>query len=171
MNTPLCQFCLKSGILCPKCQENLRLGKIDDLDIKIARLLLKLEKKYSSLGDITFHKAYSANDLIAIVVDRGNLPILLGYGGKIIRELSEKTGKKIRILEKEGGRRKFLEDLFAPINIVTINTIWLPDGSTETRVILAGHPRRLPADVETLKTLAWKIRKMTLRIGFEREAI
>lgn len=168
MKTPLCNFCLKSGILCPKCQEKIRLGEIDETDVQVARLLLKLEERYPPLQKISFHKAHKVKGILALVVGQGDLPHLLGHGGKIVRDIHEKTGKKVRILEKGGDTRKFLEDLFAPVSIITINTIWLPDGSTETRVVLSGHHRRLPAAVETLKELAKRIQGISLRIEFRK---
>ncbi|MDH7563751.1 MAG: hypothetical protein QHH24_02550 [Candidatus Bathyarchaeota archaeon] len=102
---------------------------------------------------------------MAIVVGPGDVPRLLGYGGKIIRAISEETGKSVRVLEFGVDDRRFLEDLFAPLNIVTINTIWLPDGSTETRVILRRRRgSQLPFDLKTLKEIASKIRNITLRV-------
>jgi hypothetical protein len=61
-----------------------------------------------------------------------------------------------------------LEDLFVPLRILTINTIWLPDGTTETRVILKRRRRRGPIDVEALKKIAQKVRGITLRVEFSR---
>jgi len=165
----LCNFCLKSGILCSKCQGKLKSGEVSETDFNIARLLLSLEEKYPSLQDVHFHKAVEANDVLAILVKRGDVPRLLGYGGKIIKALGEKTGKTIRVLEYGVDDRKFLEDLFVPLSILTINTIWLPDRTTETRVILRrrGH-QRIPIDVKALKEIAQKIRGMTLRVEFSR---
>jgi len=163
----LCNFCLKSGILCSKCQRKLKSGEVSEVDLEIARLLLSLEDRYPSLQDVYFHKAVEANGVLAVVVKRGDMPHLLGYGGKILKALGEKTGKKIRILEQEVDDRKFLEDLFAPLSILTINTIWLPDGTTETRVILRKRGRRwAPINVEALKEIAQKVRGITLRVEF-----
>jgi transcription antitermination factor NusA-like protein len=163
----LCSFCLKSGILCQKCSTKLKSGEVSELDLKIARSLLSLEEKYPSLQNVYFHKAIEADRTLAIVVGPGDVPRLLGYGAKIIKSLSEETGKNIRVLESGGDDRKFLEDLFAPLSIVAINTIWLPDGSTETRVILK---RRRGAhsffDVKALKEIASKARNITLRVEF-----
>jgi len=163
----LCNFCLKSGILCPKCQWKLRSGEVSEVDLKIASLILSLEEKYPSLQDVYFHKAVEANGVLAVLVKRGDMPHLLGYGGKIIKALGEKTGKTIRILEYGVDDRKFLEDLFAPLSILTINTIWLPDGTTETRVILRRRGRRQPPiNVKALKEIARKVRGITLRVEF-----
>jgi len=163
----LCNFCLKSGILCPKCQGKLKSGEVSEVDLKIARLLLSLQDTYPSLQDVYFHKAVEANGVLAVLVKRGDMPRLLSYGGKIIKALGEKTEKTIRVLEYGGDDRKFLEDLFAPLSILTINTIWLPDGTTETRVILRKRGRRRPPiNVKALKEIARKVRGITLRVEF-----
>ncbi|MEM1539183.1 MAG: hypothetical protein QXW82_00425 [Candidatus Bathyarchaeia archaeon] len=167
MKTALCSFCLRSGILCQKCLDKVNSGEVTDLDLKIARLLLSMEETYPSLQNVYFYKAVDAGETLAIIVGKGDVPRLLGYGGKIIKTIGEKTGKTIRVLEHGADDRKFLEDLFAPLSIVTVNTIWLPDGSTETRVILRRKgSKQLPFDVKALKEIARKVRNMTLRVEF-----
>ncbi len=167
MKTQLCNFCLKSGILCSKCQSRVKSGQVSDVYLKIARLLLSLEGKYPPLQDVYFHEAVEANGVLALIVGRGDVARLLGYGGKIIRAINEKTGKTIRLLEHGVETRKFLEDLFAPLPIVTINTIWLPDGTTETRVILRKRGRRPPPiNVKAIKEIAKRVRNMVLRVEF-----
>jgi transcription antitermination factor NusA-like protein len=158
---------LKSGILCQKCSARLKSGEISEQDLKIARLLLSLEEKYPPLQNVYFHRAVEVGKTLGIIVGSGDVPRLLGYGGRIIKALGKETGKNIRILEDGVDDRKFLEDLFAPLSIVTINTIWLPDGSTETRAVLR---KRLgtqpPFDVKALKEIAQKIRNLSLRVEF-----
>jgi transcription antitermination factor NusA-like protein len=167
VKTELCSFCLKSGILCQKCLAKVKSGEITELDLKIARLLLSLEEKYPSLQNVYFHKAVDADKTLAVIVGPGDVPRLLGYGGKIIKTLGEEVGRKVRVLEYGVDDRKFLEDLFAPLSIVTINTIWLPDGTTETRVILKKRRgSQPPFDVKALKEIARKVRNMTLRVEF-----
>ena len=169
MKTPLCDFCLKSGVLCPRCQEKVRLGEISETDIKVAKTLLSLQDRYPSLQKTSFFKAYEADKVLAIIVGPGDLPHLLGYGGKILRDITQETNRNVRILERGGDIRKFIEDLLAPASIVSLNTIWLPDGSTETKVIIADHSRRLSIDAETLKELASKVYGVTIRVEFERQ--
>lgn len=165
MKTELCSFCLKSGILCQKCSAKVKAGEISNLDLKIARLLLSLEEKYPSLQNICFYKAVDVEKTLAIIVGHGDVPRLLGYNGKIMKAIGDETGKNIKVLEYGVDDRKFLEDLFMPFSILTINTIWLPDGTTETRVILKRkRGSQLPYDVKALKEIASKVRKMSLRV-------
>jgi transcription antitermination factor NusA-like protein len=165
MKTELCSFCLKSGILCQKCSAKVKAGEITDLDLKIARLLLSLEEKYPTLQTLCFYKAVDVEKTLAIIVGHGDVPKLLGYSGKIVKAISDETNKNVKVLEYGVDDRKFLEDLFIPFSILTINTIWLPDGTTETRVILKRkRGTQLPFDLKALKEIASKVRKMSLRV-------
>ncbi len=167
MKSTLCNFCLKSGILCMKCQTKLKSGKISETDLKIARLLLSLEEKHPQLQNVYFHKAVETDGILAIIVGQGDIARLLSVGGRIIREIGDLTGKQIRLLEHEVDDRKFLEALFVPYTIMTINTIWLPDGTTETRVILKRRGRRTPTlNTRALKEIAKDVRGITLRVEF-----
>jgi len=150
-----------------KCQAKLESGKISETDLKIARLLLSLEEKHPQLQNVYFHKAVETDGVLAIIMGQGDIAKLLSVGGRIIREMQDLTGKQIRLLEHEVDDRKFLEDLFAPYSIMTINTIWLPDGSTETRVILKRRGRRTPTlNTRALKEIAREVRGITLRVEF-----
>ncbi len=165
MKTELCSFCLKSGILCQKCSAKVKTGEISDMDLKVARLLLSLEEKYPTLQNVCFYKAVDVEKTLALIVGHGDVPKILGYSGKIIKAIGDETGKNVKVLEYGVDDRKFLEDLFIPFSILTINTIWIPDGTTETRVILKRkRGTQLPFDLKALKEIAFKVRKMSLRV-------
>lgn len=167
VKTVLCSFCLKSGILCQKCSARVKSGEISEQDLRLARLLLSMEAKYPSLQNVSFQRAVEAGRTLALIVGAGDVSRILGYGGKIVKTLSEETGMNVRVLEGGVSDRKFLEDLFAPLSILTINTIWLPDGTTETRVILRKRRGVGPHfDIGALKEIAGKIRNITLRVEF-----
>jgi transcription antitermination factor NusA-like protein len=165
MKTELCSFCLKSGMLCQKCSAKVKAGEISEVDLKIARLLLSLEDKYPSLQNVCFYKAVDVDKTLAIIVGHGDVPKILGYSGKIVKAIGDETGKNVKVLENGVDDRKFLEDLFIPFSILTINTIWIPDGTTETRVILKRkRGAQMPYDLKALKEIASKVRKMSLRV-------
>jgi len=169
VKTILDAFCVKSGILCRKCQEKIEKGQITDLDLKIIRLLTDLEKENPALQDVTYHKAVEAENNVVVLVDRRDMGKILSGGAKTVHAISDSLGKRVKILSYGGDDRQFLEDLFSPLSILTLNTIWIPDGSTETKAILSGRqPRRMPVDLEMVKGLAKEIRNMSLRIEFER---
>ncbi|MEM1989574.1 MAG: hypothetical protein QW782_02930 [Candidatus Bathyarchaeia archaeon] len=167
MKAELCQFCLRSGILCPKCRAKIEKGEVTQRDLEIARLLISIENEYPLLQDVYFRGTIEADNILAILVRRGDATKILSYGGKIIKFLESKTGKDIRILEYNAGERKFIEDLFAPLPVLAINKIWLPDGSIETRVILKGKDRRRSSlNINAMKEIARRVKGLTLRIEF-----
>jgi transcription antitermination factor NusA-like protein len=158
---------MRSGMLCPKCQKKVKKGEVTNLDLEIGRLLMSMEDEYPPLQDVYFYKAVEADGVLAIFVGQGDIARILSYGGKIVKFLEKKTRKSVRVLEAKSEERKFLEDLFAPMSILTINRIWLPDGTTETRVILRGRERRRTTKyINALKEIAAQAQGLTLRIEF-----
>jgi transcription antitermination factor NusA-like protein len=170
VKTILDAFCVKSGILCRRCEEKLQKGLITQLDLKVIQRMVELEKDHPVLEEVTYHRSVEAADMMAVLVDKKDMPRLLGGGAKVVRELSESFGKRVKLISFGGDDRAFLEDLFSPLAILTINTIWIPDGSTETKVILTGRrPKKMPIDLEMVHTIAKDLKGMTLRVEFERE--
>ncbi|MFQ5761514.1 MAG: hypothetical protein ACE5PO_00630 [Candidatus Bathyarchaeia archaeon] len=169
MLSKVCAVDLRSGILCPKCEEKLRLGEVSKLDIEVAKTLMEMEPRYTAVQNLYLHKCVEAGDVLAILVNRGDVSKILGYGGKILKEISEKTGwRKIRVIAYNEHLRRFVEDLLAPAHVLTINTIWIPDGSKETKAIIPrSDMKKLPANPTVLKELAKNIQGISLRIEFE----
>jgi transcription antitermination factor NusA-like protein len=160
---------VKSGILCRRCEEKLEKGQITELDLKVIQRMVELEKEYPVLQEVTYHRSVEADGMMAVLVDRRDVPRLLGGGAKVVKDLGETFGKRVKLISYGGDDREFLEDLFSPLSILTINTIWIPDGSTETKVILTGRqPRKMPVDLDKVKMVASQLKGMTLRIEFER---
>lgn len=94
VKTILDAFCVKSGILCRQCEEKVRKGQITKLDLEVIKTLAEFEGKYPVLKDVFFHKAKETGDTLAILVNKKDMGKILSYGGKIIRELSDRTGKR-----------------------------------------------------------------------------
>lgn len=168
VKTILDAFCVKSGILCRRCEEKLEKGQVTELDLKVIQKMVELEKQNPVLEDVTYHRAIEADDMMAVLVDKKDMPKLLGGGAKVVRELAETFGKRVKLISYGGDDRDFLEDLFSPLSILTINTVWIPDGSTETKVILTGRqPRKMPVDLDKVRKIAQELKGMTLRVEFE----
>ena len=169
VKTILDAFCVKSGILCRRCEEKVEKGQVTELDLKVIQRIVELEKDNPILQDVTYHRAVEADGVMAVLVDKKDMPKLLGGGAKIVKDLGETFGKRVKLISYGGDDRDFLEDLFSPLSILTINTVWIPDGTQETKVILTGRePRRMPVDLEKVRKIAQELKGMTLRVEFER---
>ncbi|MHA1581966.1 MAG: transcription elongation factor NusA [Candidatus Baldrarchaeia archaeon] len=168
MKTPLCTFCLKSGILCPKCQEKVEKGEVSELDIKIAKELLELESRFPALKDVEFKKSIEIGPLIIILVGEKDVSSVIGPNGKIVKILSGKLNKKIRVVGFSSDIRKTIQDLLAPAEVLGVNIVWLPDGSYEKKVrVRRSDVKRLPADVKTLENAIQCLLNERFRIVLE----
>ena len=70
-----------------------------------------------------------------------------------------------------GSDRKFLEDIFFPARVLTVNTVFLPDGEKKTKVIVpAKRSERRIGDFDKLRVAVKQARGIELLVETEREA-
>jgi transcription antitermination factor NusA-like protein len=155
-------------MLCSKCQEKVSSGEVNDLYMGVAQFLLDIESQYPSLQKARLNKVVEAGGYLVLVVGRGDRARFIDSTGKLARDLGDRFGKRVLVIEEGVNDRGFLEDLFANQHIVTINIIWLPDGSTETRVVLRsrGSRRLSKKRMRALTDIAKKVRNMDLRVEY-----
>jgi len=87
----------------------------------------------------------------------------------VFRRLEKELAKKIWVVEADATDRQMLEDIFFPVKILMVNTIWLPDGSKLTKVIIPGRKtKKFPLDLEKLQNIVKIVRGIDLIIEFEK---
>lgn len=167
MQLQLCEFCLKSGMLCSKCQAKIDSGEVSNEYMEVAKKLLEKEGEYQFLQKSSLDNVFEAGGYLVLVVGKGD-SAKFNNAPRLMRELGDEFNKRILVLENGTKDRQFLEDLFVNQHIITINIIWLPDGTTETRVVLQGRgTRRLSKKrLQALSTVAKKVRNMDLRVEY-----
>jgi transcription antitermination factor NusA-like protein len=155
-------------MLCNKCTEKVRTGIVDDLYMKVAQYLLKVENQNPQIQRARLQKVADVGGFLVILVGRGDRKKFLGDSGRLSRDIGDEFNRRVLIIEEGVNDRGFLEDLFTGQRIVTINIIWLPDGTTETRVVLQGRrARRLSKKrLRALSEIAKRIRNMDLRVEY-----
>ena len=132
--------------------------------MKLARLTDKLPE----LEKITLVRGHEVNGDFVLVLGGGNLNAVR-KDTSFLERLSGELGRRTWTVEGDTSDRKMLEDLFFPIRILTVNVIWLPDGSKLTKVIVPGRrTSELPIDIEGIKEVVKKIRGIELLVEFER---
>ena len=165
MQIQLCEFCLKSGMLCSKCQTKVNSGEVSKKYMDVAKKLLSMENQYQILHKVRLDNVIDVGGFLVLVVGKGDGMRINTYP-KLTRDLSDAFNKRVLVIESGVKDRKFLEDLFASQHIVTINIIWLPDGSTETRVVLQGRGARKlrKKRLQALSKVAKEVRNMDIRV-------
>jgi len=138
---PLDRICVKSGILCPRCQKLVDSGIVNEYEIPVMKHLIELEEtKYKELRQGQYHKAYKSNDIMVIVVEGiGNSKVL----DKASKELSHSLGLRVKIVEKTSDLRRLIEQIISPATLLGVNTLWLPDGSELMVVRVSKRDQRI----------------------------
>lgn len=127
MQTPICEVCLKSDMLCSACQGRLETNKITKTEIDVSRFIYTLSNKVKSLGDVKIEKVIDSNSLI-IIAKKGDAAKLVGKGGSVVKALAKQFGKSIKIIEQSGNFKEFMINLLSPVNITGVNILYTPSG-------------------------------------------
>ncbi len=172
---PLDYVCVKSGVLCPRCQGLIDSGAVDEREVPIMKALIELEESEGMqiLKKATYYKAYFVdNDMVIIVMDLGvgtSVPVFSRYAREIEQKLREKLGMKVKIIPKASDVRGLATHLLYPARVLGVNTLWLPDGSIEYVVrITRRDERRLGKAKEVYERILTEIlgKRTHIRSGY-----
>ena len=170
LRIPICAFDAKTGILCAKCQAKLDAGQITEADIQVSRALVKLAEKVADVNKMTLLRSFAVEGNYILEVEQADASIFRSKP-EIKQKLEEQLKGRVWVIAASNSERRFLEDLFYPIRLLTVNTVWLPDGSKLTKAIIPGRRvERLNSEIELLKRVVKLMKGIELMVEFEREA-
>ena len=143
MKTPICTFDAKTGILCAKCETKLRLGHLTHADIEGAMKITKIAEHNQDVNKFTMISASKVDDDFILIL-RGSDIIVLRTNTSLSKKFEDEFQSKVWFVEAEATDRRFIENLFFPAKVLTVNLIWLPDGNKLTKAIVTdGNPSEL----------------------------
>lgn len=167
MKTPICSFDAKTGTLCSKCEDKLRSGHLTQADVECAVKLVKIAERDQEINKFTMINAYHVNGDIVLVLQRSDLSVLRS-NVELSRKIEQQFENKVWFVEAEATDKRFLENLFFPARILTINLIWLPDGSKLTKVIVAAKDGQVSGiNVEQIQKITKTVKNIDLLVDFE----
>lgn len=167
MKTPICSFDAKTGTLCSKCEDKLQSGHLTQADVECAVKLVKIAERDQEINKFTMINAYHVNEDIVLVLQRSDLSALRS-NVELSRKIQQQFRSKVWFVEAEATDKRFLENLFFPARILTINLIWLPDGNKLTKVIVAAKNAQVSGiDVEQIQKITKTVRNIELLVDFE----
>lgn len=161
--TPICNFCAKTGVLCKKCEQKLRKGKITEVEVTVSKAFAKAEQKYPKLlQNVTLDRAHSLNSSIVLLTRNGKNLI---ENEELKYTIESEIRKPIEIVERKADTRKTFTEFFAPLDIVEIDQIFVPpEGDVELKITLKGDPELLRFPLDQLKQIAQLISKNPVRL-------
>lgn len=164
MKTPICTFDAKTGILCAKCETKLRLGHLTHADIEGAMKITKIAEHNQDVNKFTMISAAKVDDDFILIL-RGSDIIVLRTNTSLSKKFEDEFQSKVWFVEAEATDRRFIENLFFPAKVLTVNLIWLPDGNKLTKaIVIDGNHSELESNVEKIKKIAKEIRNIELLV-------
>lgn len=168
MKLPICSFDAKVGVLCPKCEAKVQSGELTKTDVDVSFALAKLSGKQPILDRITLKRAYTIDGETVLLLGQGDTS-LLRSNPKVMQAIQEALGRRVWTTEADSDDRRFLESLLFPARVMTMNTIFVPDGSRIMKVIIPGRMTpKFPVDLEKVKSIVRETRGIDLVVRFER---
>jgi transcription antitermination factor NusA-like protein len=167
LKTPICTFDAKTGILCNMCETKLESGQITQSDVESSIVLSRLAQKNSNINKMTLVSAKEIENEHILILKSSDLR-LIRSNDDLSDIINKAFQKHIWIIESDSNDRRFLDNLFHPIKLESVNFVWLPDGSKLTRVVLQKNSKG--ADemrLDTIKKISMAVRHIDLIIEFD----
>ncbi len=167
METPLCEICLKSDILCAGCEAKLKEGKISQLDVKLSKALYTLSKKFKALKNVTFIRAIEMENQIIVIVKKGDAGKVIGKNGVVVKELTRRFNRRLRVVEYKEPLREFLQDVLFPVPLLGINIIYTPEGKKYKVRISKKDASKFSIDANEIKNLVENLTSLPTEVALE----
>ena len=170
MKTPICTFDAKTAILCAKCETKLRSGQLTDADIEGAIKITKLAEGNHDISKFSMSSATKVDDDFIIALSGADIGTIRS-NPTLLKKFEDEFQRKVWFVEADVSYKRFIENLFFPIKVIAVNTIWLPDGSKLTKVIISASDKieaqQQHLNIEKVKQIAKKIKNIELLVEFE----
>jgi transcription antitermination factor NusA-like protein len=167
---PICNFDAKTGILCGNCESRLQRGEITGADVEASKTVVHLADKFPELARSTLKRAFEAGGSYVLEFEPADIAAMRA-NPLVHTEIESALKGRVWIVGSGATERKFLEDVFFPAKVLTVNTVWLPDGGKKTKVIVpAKRSERRIGDFDKLREAVKKARGIELLVETEREA-
>ena len=132
--------------------------------MKLSKLLDKIPELAKT---ILIHGIDVGGDMV-LVMDKGGHDIFR-KNYSLFKKLEKELKSNLWIVDGKVSNRQILEDIFYPVKILTVNVVWLPDGSKLTKVIVPGKKtKRFPLNLNKVKNVVKAIKGIELLVEFER---
>ena len=167
MKIPICTFDAKTGILCAKCESKLKLGQLKQADVEGAIKLTKLADRNQDVNKFTMIGGAKVDGDFVLILRSSDISALRSNTTLPIK-FEHEFQSKVWFVEAEATDKRFIENLFFPMKVLTVNLIWLPDGSKLTRVQIASKSNNSESKdtIEKIKKIAKEIRNIELLVEF-----
>lgn len=158
---PICEFDARTGMLCARCQKKKRKGKITDVDIRASKSLVTLSQRFPQLQATELRKAVRVDEVFILGVTQKSLPIF--QDGSLILALEKDLAATVKPVTLASDYRIVLSSLFAPLEVLGVDKVFVPDGSQELKVRLKGEVGESTPSIDLLCRMASALLNYNIR--------
>lgn len=170
MNLPICIFDAKNALLCPRCEAKLEDGSLTRTDVDASIKLARLAKTNQEVEDFVLSSCREIEGNLVITLAKKDI-VAIRQSRTLYRLLQDQFDQKIWLVEDDEDNEGFIEDLFFPTKVLTINPAWAPGGIQKTKAVISGrHTSKFPIDTNEVIQIAKNTRNLDIEIEFEEKA-
>ena len=116
----------------PSVKSKIESGDLTQADVDASIILAKIAKTNNEIEDFTLYscKEFDGNYVLSLAK---NDILIIRQSRTLYRTLQEQFKGKIWLVEADETDKKFIEDLFFPTKILSINSVWAPGGVPENK--------------------------------------
>jgi transcription antitermination factor NusA-like protein len=166
LKSPICSFDAKSGVLCRNCEAKLKAGSITQDDIDAAKKMIGLADHDQEINKFTLVRGSRVHDDFVLVLNGSDVGVV--WANKELASKIEKVmGQKVWFIENEASDRRFIENLFHPAKVLSVNFFWLPETNKLTKVVVAEDAKTASVNIEKVQKIAKAVRNIELLVEFK----
>ena len=167
MKLPICGFDAKNSVLCLQCEKKVDAGEITQADVDASIILAKIGKSDKVVESFTLHSCKEFDGNFVLSFSKDDI-MIIRRSRTLYGLIQEQFQGKIWLVEAKENDHKFIEDLFFPTKILSINSVWAPGGAQKTKAVISGKwTPRFPINTETLVQIVKNSRNLDIEIEFE----
>src|SRR5215210_6811844 len=153
-------------MLCRNCEAKLKAGSITQDDIDAAKKLIRLADHDQEINRFTLVRGSIVDDDFVLVL-RGSDVGVIRSNKELASKIEKVMGRKVWFIENEASDRRFIENLFHPAKVLSVNFFWLPETNKLTKVIVSEDAKTASVNIEKVKNIAKAVRNIELLVEFK----
>ena len=167
MKLPICGFDAKNAVLCPQCEGKVEKGALSQADVDASIVLARIAKTNSEIDDFTLYSCKEFDGNFVLTLSKEDI-MIIRQSRTLYRTLQNEFNGKIWLVESDETDKRFIEDLFFPTKVLSINSVWAPGGVQKTKAVISGKwTPRFPIDTKKVVQIVKDARNLDIEIEFE----
>jgi len=167
MKLPICSFDAKNAVLCLQCERRVDSGELTQADVDASIILAKIAKSNNEIENFTMYSCKEFEENFVLTLSKNDI-MIIRQSRTLYRTLQDQFKGKIWLVEADETDKRFIEDMFFPTKVLSINSVWAPGEVQKTKAVISGKwTPRFPIDTKKVVQIVKNARDLDIEIEFE----